>query len=70
MKNTVFAVQIVVAVTLILAILVQSKGTGLGRVWGGSPSSFTRRGLEKIIFKATFILSAVFIIVSILQMTV
>lgn len=52
-----------VSVVLILFILVQNKGTGFGRVWGGS-SSFTRRGLEKVIFKMTFVLTGLFVLLS------
>lgn len=55
--------QMFVSVVLILFILVQNKGTGFGRVWGGS-SSFTRRGLEKVIFKMTFVLTGLFVLLS------
>jgi protein translocase SecG subunit len=69
MKTILTVIQIVVALLLMGAILIQAKGTGFGRSWGGS-SSFTRRGLEKLIFKATFILSALFLIISILQLVI
>jgi len=49
----------------------QAKGTGLGRSFGGGGNvSFTRRGLEKVIFKITFVFSALFIASSLLQITV
>lgn len=65
------ALQVISAVLLTSAILIQSKGTGFGRAWGGSSSaSFTRRGLEKVVFRATFVFAALFIIVSILQLAV
>ena len=62
--------QIVSAIALTLAILVQSKGSGLGKAWGSGSTSFTRRGLEKILFKLTFLLAGIFILVSILQILV
>lgn len=69
MKTFLFVIQTLSALLLIAAIIVQSRGTGFGRGWGGS-ASFTRRGLEKLIFKATFILAAVFILFSTLQLIV
>ncbi len=69
LKNILLVVQVVVSVALIASILVQNKGVGLGRVWGGgSQSSFTRRGLEKLIFKFTFVLVAAFVALSIVQL--
>jgi preprotein translocase subunit SecG len=60
--------QIVLSILVVLLILIQNKGTGFGRAWGGGGSSFTRRGLEKVVFRATFVISALFIIVSLLQL--
>lgn len=69
METFLLIIQIILAVMLAGLILVQTKGTGLGRSRSGS-SSFTRRGLEKVIYRLTFIISALFIIISILQFTV
>jgi len=69
MKNVLTIIQIIVSLLLMGAILVQAKGTGFGRSWGGS-TSFTRRGLEKLIFKAAFVLSALFLIISVLQLAI
>ncbi len=66
MNNGIIVLQIIVSLLLVGAILVQTKGTGFGRAWGGS-TSFTRRGLEKLIFRGTFVLTTLFIIISILQ---
>jgi protein translocase SecG subunit len=68
MKNYISIFQLILSIFLIILILIQNKGTGFGRVWGGT-TSFTRRGLEKFIFKITFVISAIFIIISILQLT-
>jgi protein translocase SecG subunit len=69
MKSFLLIAQIVLSVSLTLIVLIQSKGTGLAKGWGSSTTSFSRRGLEKIIFKGTFLISALFIIVSILQLS-
>ncbi len=62
-------IQSILAAILILLILVQSKGKGFSRSFSG-PSSFTRRGLERVVYKATFFLVAVFILVSLAQLAV
>ncbi|MDH4135390.1 MAG: preprotein translocase subunit SecG [Anaerolineae bacterium] len=59
-------VQIIVAVTLIILILLQTKGTGLGSIFGGDSSVYkSRRGVEKTLFNATIALSVVFFLVAI-----
>jgi preprotein translocase subunit SecG len=59
-------VQIIVAVTLITLILLQTKGTGLGGIFGGDSSVYkSRRGVEKTLFNATIALSVVFFLVAI-----
>lgn len=70
MKSALLALQTVVSLLLVATILVQTKGTGFGRVWGASGVSFARRGLEKLVFKATFVLAALFIILALLQILV
>lgn len=68
MTNLLLILQILISIILIIFILVQNKGTGFGRVWGGA-SSFTRRGLEKVIFRLTFILTGLFVILSLIIIT-
>jgi protein translocase SecG subunit len=71
MKGFLLIFQVIVSVALISLILLQARGTGFGRSFSsGSQASFSRRGLEKFIFKLTFILVAVFIVVSILQIII
>lgn len=58
--------QIVVAILLTGAILLQSQGTGLGSSWGGGGETYhTRRGVEKVIFYATIVLAVLFTVSSI-----
>ena len=70
MQNLLLIIQSVLALGLVLLILIQGRGTGISRAFGGGNVSFTRRGLEKIVFKSTFVFSALFIIVSILQLAI
>ena len=71
MKQTLTIIQIIVSIALILLILIQAKGTGLGRTFGsGGGTSFSRRGLEKLIFRLTFVIVALFLVISILQLVI
>lgn len=61
--------QIVIAVTLIVIIMLQTKGAALGGVFGRSDSAVykTRRGVEKVVFNATIVLSGVFLLMALLN---
>jgi protein translocase SecG subunit len=67
MKSLILVLQIITAIILATAILVQVKGVGFGRVWGAA-KSFSRRGLESLIFKLTFVVAALFVLFSILSL--
>ena len=57
--------QIVLAILLIVTILLQSRGAGLGSAWGGEGQLYgTRRGVEKLLFQATIIVAVLFVAVS------
>jgi len=68
MENLLLVTQIITGILLTGAILIQTRGTGFGR--GSSHASFTRRGLEKLVFRSTFVLVAIFLIVSILRLAI
>jgi preprotein translocase subunit SecG len=53
---------IIVSVGLILSVILQSKGAGLGGLTGADASSvFTaRRGIERVLFWVTIVLSVLF----------
>lgn len=60
--------QILVAIALIAIILLQSKGTGLGSTFGGQSQMYhSKKGVEKVVFSVTIILTIVFIFLSILN---
>lgn len=59
--------QIIVGIIVIILVLIQQRGEGIGII-GGMSSQFygTRRGMEKTIYWLTFILGAFFIFLSLL----
>jgi preprotein translocase subunit SecG len=60
-------VQGILSVFLMGLILLQSKGAGLGSIFGGNESVFTtRRGIERMLFNFTIGASAAFLIFSLL----
>ncbi|MBN1148069.1 MAG: preprotein translocase subunit SecG [Anaerolineales bacterium] len=58
---------IITSIALIASVILQSKGAGLGGLTGGDAGGvFTaRRGIEKVLFRVTIGLSALFFILSI-----
>lgn len=71
MNVFVITLQLVLALSVVGLILIQSKGTGLGRSFGGgSGASFKRRGLENVIFKSTFFVVAAFLLISIVNILI
>lgn len=54
-------VQIILAVLLIAAVLLQARGTGIGAAFGGGGNVYrTKRGVEKKLFQLTILLSILF----------
>ena len=59
-------VQIIVSLALIVAILLQAKGAGLGGIFGGEGGIYkSRRGVERTLFNVTIGLTVIFFIVSV-----
>ena len=53
--------QIILAILLVAAILLQARGTGLGAAFGGGGNVYrTKRGAEKKLFHLTIVLSILF----------
>lgn len=61
--------QAVVAVLLSLAILVQHRAAGLSTALGGTGETtvIQRRGAERVLFRATIVLSIVFFALTLLD---
>jgi len=65
--NWIKIAQVVVSILLIVAILLQNRGAGLGSAFGGSGGVYlTKRGLEKKLFIATIVLAVLFFSLSFL----
>ncbi len=60
-------IQVISAILLMAAILMQNRGTGLSGVFGGTGNVYrTKRGIEKTLFTASIVLSIVFFLTSFL----
>jgi len=55
-------IELASALILILTVMLQNRGTGLGETFGGDGGNVysTRRSMEKVLFNLTIISSAVF----------
>ena len=62
-------IQLLVSIVLIVVVLMQSKGSNIGAVFGAGDSSIyrTRRGLEKRLFQFTIGIAVVFLLLSIVS---
>ncbi len=68
MKTAILILQIIISTSLVVVILMQSKGTGLGTTFGGSAQVYrSKRGIEKLFSYLTIALVILFFIISILQ---
>ena len=71
MQTYLSVAQIILAIALILAVLLQVRGGGLGGIFAQADSVFrTNRGVEKTLFQLTIVLVVLFIIVSVLALRV
>lgn len=71
MNKFLLILQIVISLALIIVILLQAKGAGIGSAFGGSASFYrSKRGIEKLFIYLTIILAILFLIVSITQLII
>ena len=71
MKIFLTVAQILISSALVLVVLVQSEGAGLGTVFGGSGGFYrSKRGVEKMFVYITVILAILFLVVSLLHVFV
>ncbi len=65
MSLTFKIVQIVLAVILVVAVLMQQKGSGLGLAFGAETTvKRTRRGAESVLYWATVVIAVLFCLVA------
>ncbi|OGY09106.1 MAG: preprotein translocase subunit SecG [Candidatus Blackburnbacteria bacterium RIFCSPHIGHO2_01_FULL_43_15b] len=65
--SPIMIIQVVLAILLVIFVLIQNRGAGLGSSWGGSGEFYvTRRGFEKLLFRATITTAILFVTFSFL----
>ena len=63
--------QIILSTALIIAVMLQVKGGGLGGIFGQADSVYrSKRGAEKTLFQLTIVLVVLFITVSIVALRI
>ncbi len=63
--------EIVLGVLLVMLIILQSKGTGIGSTFGGDMGFYaTKRGAEKLMFTMTIIIATIFLIIPIIGVVI
>lgn len=71
MVTTLNIAQLIISLILIVLILMQQRGAGLGSAFGGEGGVYyKKRGLEKLIFVATIVFAILFIITSFIRMAI
>jgi len=70
MKTALLVVHVLISVSLIGLILLQSSKGGLGSAFGGGESFRTKRGAEKIVFRTTIVMAVVFLLTSIINVII
>ena len=63
---------IIVSITLVVSVILQSKGGGLGGLTGADTGGVfsARRGIEKTLFRATIVLSVIFFALAIVTVII
>jgi preprotein translocase subunit SecG len=60
--------QIIISATLVVLILLQTRGGGLGGIFGSDSSVYkTRRGVERTLFNFTIAFVVLFLLISLLS---
>jgi protein translocase SecG subunit len=67
---TIAIIQIILSVVIITLILLQERSSGMSGLLGGSGEGYyqARRGMEKIIFYSTIVLSVAFVALAVYQL--
>ena len=71
MQTYLNAAQIVLSVVLVLVVLLQVRGGGLGGIFGQPDSVYrTKRGVERTLFQLTVALAILFVAISIISLRI
>lgn len=65
MSGVFATIQLVLAIVLIIFIMLQQRGSGLGMAFGGEGNVYrSRRGIEKFLFNGTIVIAILFCLVT------
>ena len=65
LQKILLIVEVVICAILVVAVLLQNRAEGLGKMFGGGGEVFrTERGLEKVLYYATIVLIIALIAIS------
>ena len=71
METYLYVAQLVGAIALILLVLLQVRGGGLGGIFGQADTVYrTKRGVEKTLFQLTIALVIIFIILAVVSLRI
>ena len=71
MQIAIQIIQIILSITIVVLVLLQVKGGGLGSIFGGDGGVYrTRRGIEKRIYQFTIVLGIIFFVISLVAVTI
>jgi preprotein translocase subunit SecG len=71
MQTYLLIAQIIISVALIVVLLLQVRGGGLGGIFGQADTVYrTRRGIEKTLFNLTIVLTVLFIAIALILLAV
>jgi len=69
MNSNLLIAQSIISVLIVIAILLQQRGTALGSAFGGSGEVYsTRRGIQQKLLWATVILTIAFLSLTVLNL--
>jgi len=70
MQDFLTFIEIIIAIVLVIAVLMQVRGQGTG-VFGSAQTTFrTRRGMERTLFRFTIVLAGLFVLVALISVRV
>lgn len=70
MFRTINIIEMIVSILLVISILLQNRGAGLSQAFGGDMGGYyTKRGFERFLVYFSVALSAIFIILAVVILT-
>ena len=72
MESILSIAMIIISIALIVSVVLQSKGAGLGGLTGGETGGVfsARRGVEKTLFRVTIVFSVIFFLLAIISVLI